>query len=60
MIEVPKTQVKEMLYASLEKTQADLITFSLDTNNKAAKATYLKDAEKLKKILERLEPYLLR
>lgn len=60
MIEVPKTQVKEMLYASLEKTQADLMTFSLDTNNKVAKAMYLKDAEKLKKILKRLEPYLLR
>ena len=60
VIEVPKTQVKEMLYASLEKTQADLMTFSLDTNNKVAKAMYLKDAEKLKKILEKLEPYLLR
>ena len=60
IIEVPKTQVKEMLYASLEKTQADLMTFSLDTNNKVAKAMYLKDAEKLKKILEKLEPYLLR
>ena len=49
-----------MLYASLEKTQADLMTFSLDTNNKIAKEMYLKDAEKLKKISEKLEPYLLR
>ncbi|BCZ48478.1 hypothetical protein psyc5s11_45450 [Clostridium gelidum] len=60
LIEVPKTQIKEMLYASLEKTQADLMTFSLDTNNKVAKAMYLNDAEKLKKVLEKLEPYLLR
>lgn len=60
MIQVPKTQVKEMLYASLEKSQADLMSFSLDTDNKAAKAMYLKDAEKLKKVIEKLEPYLLR
>ena len=60
MIQVPKTQVKEMLYASLEKSQADLMTFSLDTDNKVTKAMYLKDAEKLKKVLEKLEPHLLR
>lgn len=60
MIQVPKTQVKEMLYASLQKTQADLMTFSLDTDNKKAKAMYLKDAEKLEKISKKLEPYLLR
>lgn len=60
MIQIPKTQVKEMLYASLEKSQADLMSFSLDTDNKAAKAMYLKDAEKLKKVIEKLEPYLLR
>lgn len=60
MIQVPKTQVKEMLYASLQKSQADLMTFSLDTDNEEAKTMYLKDAEKLEKILKKLEPYLLR
>ena len=60
VIEVPKTQVKEMLYASLEKTQADLMTFSLDTDNKVAQSMYLKDAQKLEKITKKLEPYLLR
>jgi uncharacterized membrane protein YcaP (DUF421 family) len=60
MIQVPKTQVKEMLYASLEKSQADLMSFSLECDNKEAKAMYLKDSEKLKKVLEKLEPYLLR
>ena len=60
MIQVPKTQVKEMLYASIEKSQADLMSFSLETDNKVAKAMYLKNAEKLKKVMEKLEPYLLR
>jgi uncharacterized membrane protein YcaP (DUF421 family) len=60
MIQVPKTQVKEMLYASLEKSQADLMSFSLECDNIEAKDMYLKDSEKLKKVLEKLEPYLLR
>ena len=60
MIQVPKTQVKEMLYASLEKSQSDLMSFSLECDNKEAKAMYLKDSEKLKKVLDKLEPYLLR
>jgi len=60
MIQVPKTQVKEMLYASIQKTQADLMSFSLETENKEAKAMYLKNSEKLKKVMKKLEPYLLR
>lgn len=60
MIQIPKTQIKEMLYASLQKTQADLITFSLDTEDKAAKTMYSQDAKKLENIIKKLEPYLLR
>jgi hypothetical protein len=60
MIQVPKTQVKEMLYASIQKTQADLMSFSLESDNKVAKAMYLKNAENLNKVMEKLEPYLLR
>lgn len=59
-IEVPQSQVKEMLYANIEKTQADLMSFALETNNEKAKTMYLKNAEKLKKVMESLEPYLLR
>ncbi|MBC8062942.1 MAG: DUF421 domain-containing protein [Clostridiaceae bacterium] len=59
-IEVPKSQVKEMLYANIEKTQADFMSFYLETNNKQAKAMYLKNAEKLKAVMENIEPYLLR
>jgi uncharacterized membrane protein YcaP (DUF421 family) len=59
-IEVPQSQNKEMLYANIEKTQADFMSFALETNNEKAKSMYLKDAEKLKKVMQDLEPYLLR
>lgn len=60
MIQVPKAQVKEMLYASLLKSQSYLMSFSLDTDDKEAKDMYLQDAERLEKVLKKLEPYLLR
>ncbi|WP_461612135.1 DUF421 domain-containing protein [Clostridium sp. Marseille-QA1073] len=60
MIQVPKTQVKEMLYASIQKSQADLMSFSLDCNSKEAKTMYSQSAEKLEKVMKKLEPYLLR
>ena len=60
MIQVPKTQVKEMLYASIKKTQADFISFSLDCDDKDTKTMYSKNAEKLEEIIKKLEPYLLR
>ena len=60
MIQVPKTQVKEMLYASIQKTQADLLSFSLETDNEIAKKMYLRNTKKLDKVIEKLEPYLLR
>ncbi|RII34875.1 DUF421 domain-containing protein [Clostridium chromiireducens] len=60
LIQVPKTEVKEMLYASIEKIQADLMSFSLDSDNQAAKTMYSQNAEKLEKIIKKLEPHLLR
>ena len=46
MIQVPKTQVKEMLYATIQKTQADLMSFSLDCDNEDAKNMYSQNAKK--------------
>ena len=60
MIQVPKTEIKEMLYASLEKCQADLLSFSLDSDNEEAKTMYSQNADKLEKVIKKLEPYLLR
>lgn len=59
-IQIPQPKVKEMLYANLEKTQADLITFALETENLEAKSMYSTNADKLQNIIERLEPHLLR
>lgn len=60
MIQIPKTQVKEMLYLSLQKSQADLISFYLDCDDKETKTMYLQNAKKLEEITKKLEPYLLR
>ena len=59
-IQNPQPKVKEMLYAGLEKSQADLMTFALETQNKSAKAMYSKNAKKLEDLLKILKPYLLK
>jgi len=56
----PQPKVREMLYAGLEKSQADLMTFALETQNKNAKAMYTKNTEKLEELLKILKPYLLK
>lgn len=58
-IQIPQPQVKEMLYATLEKGQADLATFGLETQNKDAKEMYLRNADKLDTLNQKLKPYLL-
>jgi uncharacterized membrane protein YcaP (DUF421 family) len=59
-IEVAKPQVKELLYATISKVQADLLGFSLETDNPEAKQMYSENANKMKKVMDKLEPYLLR
>lgn len=59
MIQVPKTEIKEMLYASIEKSQSDLMAFSLDSDDENAKNMYLQNADKLEETMKKLEPYLL-
>ncbi|MGI6686636.1 MAG: DUF421 domain-containing protein [Bacillota bacterium] len=59
-IELPQPKVRELLYANLEKCQADLMSYVLETNNKEAKEMYLKNTKKLKEIKDKLKPYLIR
>lgn len=59
-IQLTQPQVKELLYASISKVQADLFTFSLETNNLQARKMYSNNANKIKKMMDKLEPYLLR
>lgn len=58
-IQMPQPKVKEMLYANLEKSQADLLSFALETENKQAKAMYSADAKKLQQVLKKLDSFLL-
>ncbi len=59
-VKLPQCNVKELIYANLEKSQADLTNFSLETENQKARAMYLNYANRLEKIMGKLEPYLLR
>lgn len=58
-IQIQQPQVKEILYANLEKSQADFLSFALETEDEKAKDMYSKDATKLQEVLEKIEPYLL-
>ncbi|MBZ9607571.1 DUF421 domain-containing protein [Clostridium estertheticum] len=60
LIQVPISQIKEMLYASIQKSQADLMSFALETETDEAKSMYLKNAENLEKVMKKIKPYLLR
>jgi uncharacterized membrane protein YcaP (DUF421 family) len=59
-IQVPQPKVKEMLYANITKAQADMISFALETDNIEAKLMYTDNSNKLKRMMDKLEPYLLR
>jgi uncharacterized membrane protein YcaP (DUF421 family) len=57
---LPEPNLKETLYANLEKCQADLTTFALATQNPEAQSMYAQNAAKLSNLLQKLTPYLLR
>jgi hypothetical protein len=59
-IQLPQPKVKEMLHASISKVQADCLSFLLETEDLKAKEMYSKNAKKLKEMMDKLEPYLLR
>jgi len=58
-LQMPKPRVKDMLYATLEKSHADLLSFALGTENKEAKGMYSKNAKQLDEAIQKLKPYLL-
>ena len=59
-IEIPQSKARELLYASLSKVYADFLSFSLETDDIKAKNMYSKNATKLKELMDKLRPYLLR
>lgn len=58
-VEIPQPKVKEMVYANLQKIQADLAAFSLQTIDHKAKEMYQRNSKKLENLLNKLHPYLL-
>lgn len=59
MIQIPQPSVKEMLYASLEKSQSDFTKYALETQDEKAKKMYAKHAEELECLMKKLQAYLL-
>jgi uncharacterized membrane protein YcaP (DUF421 family) len=59
-IQIEQPKVKELLYASISKVQADLFSYSLETDNTEAKKMYSNNASTIKRLMDKLEPYLLR
>jgi uncharacterized membrane protein YcaP (DUF421 family) len=57
-LNVPSPQARPLLLAMIKKAQADLELFALETESEKAKEMYQKNAEKLKKTMEKLTPYL--
>ncbi len=59
-VQLPQPKVRELLYAGLEKSQADLMKFAAEVEGEDTKNMYAANAEKLKNIMDKLRPYLLR
>lgn len=57
-IQIPKSQERALLLATIKKCQADLELFTLATESKEAKQMYKKNAERLANMIKRVE-YLL-
>ncbi|MBM7552239.1 DUF421 domain-containing protein [Thalassobacillus pellis] len=57
-IQVPSSQERPLLLASMKKCQADLELFALATDSKEAKDMYKKNAERLEASIAKLSPLL--
>ena len=57
-LNVPSPKQRPLLLAMIKKCQADLELFALETESETAKEMYTKNAKRLKKLTERLSPYL--
>jgi len=59
-LQVPQPKVKELAYVNLEKCYADILSFAAQTKNEMARKMYFKNAQKIERLLNQLESYLLR
>lgn len=59
-LQVPRPKVREALFAGLEKAQGELSRYSLEVADESVKKMYAENAAKLKTLLDKLGPYLLK
>jgi uncharacterized membrane protein YcaP (DUF421 family) len=57
-LQIPTPQPRKLLLASMNKCQADLELFSLETNSAEAKKMYQKNAAKLQEAINKIKPFL--
>ncbi|SCY92482.1 DUF421 domain-containing protein [Alkaliphilus peptidifermentans] len=57
-IQLPMPTTKELLIATLNKVEADFISFSLETENKEWQKKYKHMAKEIKEVTDKLEPHL--
>lgn len=57
-LQVPSPQPRKLLLAMLNKCQADLELFALETDSMEAKQMYNKNSVKLQKAINKVKPYL--
>lgn len=60
LLQLPKPSVREMVFASLQQAQAELTRYSLATENSESKKQFANDSAKVRQVLEKLRPHLLR
>lgn len=58
-LEPPQPKVKALLLATLKRIEADLLSFSLETEDPVWKKKYSDYAKQVRSITERLEPHLM-
>lgn len=59
-VQMPQANVRELLFANLEKAQADFMKYSHETQDSEAKEMYSRNAKRLDSLMTKLQPYLLR
>ncbi len=59
-VSLAQPKVREMLYANLEKAQAELSGFVLEIEDQETKEAFAGNAQRLEDLLEKLRPHLLR
>lgn len=57
-IQLPQPTSKQLLLSTLKKVEADLMKYSLETEDEQWKSTYAAYAKQVKEIIARLEPFL--